>query len=590
MPAHYKYLSAALLLLCVSSTAWAQGKTPVTDGLVVAGQAPSAAKSSLSVMTSVTTTSTTATPLNTPSTPTYQSVPTTWRATFENWKLPEGETMGMLGTNLLFDVNPNVKLGIASYGAMTGERGGFITLGLASELQKELSENWVAHTGLFVGAGGGAGGYILAGGGFMLRADAGLTYKMGPYGNLGAGVSWVTFPTGQIRSTQPYIMYEYPFDSFISDGWSGSGSGSSASSSSRANTNFGSTASSNTSAPSGSYLSSASNPSSGIEQNPTRFASSKRQEFSVAWTGYKIPSSVTKTSGAAQSSTMQLAGARWTTYLTDRWFLTFQASGAFAGNSAGYMQILGGGGYRLPLGSSTALKFYGNVGPAGGGDVATGGGILYGAGVALQQSITDDLAIEFGLGGVKAGTGDFKALAAGVNLSYVFGLPRTKSGQKLLPNDFAGYKLAPLQLRAINQTYLKGNDQWRSRDVGQSVNNLGFAADYFINPEVYLTGQGLAAYSGDAGAFMTGLIGAGVNQPISKDWFVMAEGLVGAAGGGSLAVGNGSVWQVNAGLGYRINKSLSLMVTGGRMQAPTGDFSANVIGVSLGYRFGLPVN
>jgi predicted porin len=55
-------------------------------------------------------------------------------------------------------------------------------------------------------------------------------------------------------------------------------------------------------------------------------------------------------------------------------------------------------------------------------------------------------------------------------------------------------------------------------------------------------------------------------------------------------VGNGSVWQVNAGLGYRINKSLSLMVTGGRMQAPTGDFSANVIGVSLGYRFGLPVN
>jgi hypothetical protein len=524
--------------------------------------------------------------------------------------------MGMLGTSLLFDVNPNVKLGIASYGAMTGERGGFITLGLASELQKELSENWVARTGLFVGAGGGAGGYILAGGGFMLRADAGLTYKMGPYGNVGVGVSWVTFPTGQIRSTQPYIMYEYPFDSFMSDGWSGSGSSAnssygsggggngnassgsyqgSAANSSMGSNGIASTGSYSSSAstnntPSASYLSSASNPSSGIKQNPTRFASSKRQEFSVAWTGYKIPSSVTKTSGAAQSSTMQLAGARWTTYLTDRWFLTFQASGAFAGNSAGYMQILGGGGYRLPLGSSTALKFYGNVGPAGGGDVATGGGILYGAGVALQQSITDDLAIEFGLGGVKAGTGDFKALAAGVNLSYIFGLPRTKSGQKLLPNDFAGYKLAPLQLRAINQTYLKGNDQWRSRDVGQSVNNLGFAADYFINPKVYLTGQGLAAYSGDAGAFMTGLIGAGVNQPISKDWFVMAEGLVGAAGGGSLAVGNGSVWQVNAGLGYRINKSLSLMVTGGRMQAPTGDFSANVIGVSLGYRFGLPVN
>ena len=497
----------------------------------------------------------------------YQPVQTTWRATFENWKLPEGETMGMLGTNLLFDVAPYVKLGIGSYGAMTGERGGFITLGLASELQKELSDKWVAHGGLFVGAGGGAGGYLLAGGGFMFRADAGLTYRMGPYGNLGLGVSWVTFPTGQIRSTQPYLMYEYPFYSIISDGWSGSNSASKLNATSTSNSSLGI----NQSAGSNAY------------------GSSKRQEFSVAWTGYKIPSSVTKTSGAAQSSTMQLAGARWTTYLNERWFLSFQADGAFAGNSAGYMQILGGGGYRLPLGSSTALKFYGNVGPAGGGDVATGGGILYGAGLALQQSITDQLAIELGLGGVKAGTGDFKAWAASLNLSYVFGLPRAKSGQSMLPSDLSHYTLAPLQLRAINQTYLKGNDQWRSRDVDQSVNNLGFAADYFLNPKFYLTGQGLAAYSGEAGAYMTGLIGAGVNQPISRDWFVMAEGLVGAAGGGSLSVGNGSVWQVNAGVGYRINKSLSLMITGGRMQAPTGDFKANVVGVSLGYRFGLPV-
>lgn len=476
-------------------------------------------------------------------------VPTTFRTTFESWKVSDDERMGMLGLNLLFDVHPNLKLGVGSYGALTGERGGFITLGLASEFQWPVNDRWVLRSGLFAGAGGGAGGYELAGGGFMFRADAGVTYRMGSLGNIGLGASWVTFPTGEVKSAQPYIMYEYPFHTPVSSGWQTGSSG------------FGTR-------------------SGGV--------SSSRQEFSLGWTGYKIPDSVKNSSGGPQSNSMQLAGARLSTYLNDRWFLMLGADGAFAGDSAGYMQILGGGGYRLPLGSSTGLKAYATLGPAGGGAVATGGGLVYAGGIALQQMITDQIAIEVGLGGIKAGTGDFKAWSAGVNLTYVFGTPRASSGQILNTEDLAGYRMAPLRVRAMNQTYLKASDQWRTRDVDQSVNNLGFALDYFITPKIYLSGQGLAAYSGNAGAYMTGLLGAGVQQPISRDWFVTAEGLVGAAGGGTMATGNGAVWQLNAGLGYRITENLSVTVTGGRMQAFQGEFKANVVGVSLGYRFGLP--
>lgn len=475
------------------------------------------------------------------------SVGTTWRTTFESWRLSDDERMGMLGANLLFDVHPNIKLGVGSYGALTGERGGFITLGGAAELQQSLSESWLVRGGMFVGAGGGAGGYELAGGGFMFRADAGLTYRMGRYGNVGVGVSWVTFPTGSVRSAQPYLMYEYPFYSVVSDGWSGDA------------------------ATGGADLGLA-----------------NRQEISVGWTGYKIPSSVTRSDGSAQNDSMQLAGARWTSYLNDRWFLMLQADGAFAGESAGYMQILGGAGYRLPLGQSTGLKIYGALGPAGGGAVATGGGLIYAGGVALQQMITDRLAVELGVGGVKAGTGDFKAWSVGVNLSYVFGVPRVISAAKPTRKQLAGFESTPLRLRAINQTYLKAADDWRTSDEDTSVNNLGFAVDYFVTPKFYLTGQGLAAYSGQAGAYMTGLLGAGVHQPLSDRWFVTAEALVGAAGGGTLATGNGSVWQLNGGVGYRVTDSLELTLTAGRIQAPTGNFKANVIGVSLGYRFGLP--
>jgi hypothetical protein len=454
--------------------------------------------------------------------------------------------MGMLGINMLFDVHPNIKLGVGSYGALTGERGGFITLGLAGEIAVPIDDRWVVRSGIFAGAGGGAGGYELAGGGFMFRADAGVTYRMGSWGNIGLGMSWVTFPTGEVKSAQPYLMYEYPFYTPVSPGWQ----------------------------------SSAASSGGGL--------ASKRQEFSVGWTGYKIPSSVKNSSGGQQNDSMQLAGARWTTYLDDRWFLMLGADGAFAGDSAGYMQILGGGGYRLPLGESTSLKAYAALGPAGGGAVATGGGLVYAGGLALQQMLTDQLAIELGVGGIKAGTGDFKAWSLGVNLTYVFGTPAVSSARGLTAADLASYRLAPLRIRAINQTYLKASDQWRTRDVDQSVNNLGFALDYFFGPRLYATGQGLAAYSGNAGAYMTGLLGVGVQQPLSRDFFVMAEGLVGAAGGGTLATGNGAVWQLNAGVGYRLTENLSIALTGGRMQAFQGDFQANVIGVNLSYKFGLP--
>ena len=88
---------------------------------------------------------------------------------------------------------------------------------------------------------------------------------------------------------------------------------------------------------------------------------------------------------------------------------------------------------------------------------------------------------------------------------------------------------------------------------GASVDNLGLQIDYFINPDWYITGQGLAAYKGDAGAFMTGLVGTGVRKNLNKSLYLNAETLAGAAGGGGLAMGSGLVWQGNAGVGYDIN-------------------------------------
>ncbi|MDB5929297.1 MAG: hypothetical protein JWR60_1004 [Polaromonas sp.] len=483
-------------------------------------------------------------PADTPST--LLPTPTTWRLTTESWKLPGNEKMGMAGGSLLFDVNSNVKLGLGTYGAVRGNRGGFITLGLAGEVQQRLSPSWLGHAGLFVGGGGGRGGATLAGGGLMLRGDVGVTYETGGYGNLGLGVSHVRFPSGVISSTQPYLLYEYPFYSLLGNGWSGA-------------------------TPGGKRAASAD-------------LSVRPQEFALVVRDYRIPSSVVRDDGTPQHRSMQLMGAEWLSYLDDRWFLKLEAEGAMGGQSTGYMQILGGAGYRLPLTSSTAVKLHVAAGPAGGGGVDTGGGLLLDAGVALQQNLTRRTAVEVSVGGVRAPSRSFKATSVALKLNYQFGLPGVNA-EPVAWNSLGGFDTTALRMRAVNQTYFKDDPKWRANFSDQSVNNLGVQLDYFVTPNWFLTGQGLAAHSGMAGAYMTGQLGAGGQWPVSERWFVEGEALLGAAGGGGLAVGKGLVGQVNAGVGYRLTKSLSVMTTVGQMSALKGDFKAKVLGVSLGYQF-----
>ena len=262
------------------------------------------------------------------------SVPTTVRFTSETLTLPAHEKMGMLGGSMLFDVNDRARIGVGSYGAVRGERGGFIALGVEGELRQPLVDAWSARAGLFVGAGGGRGGYTLSGGGLMLRTDVGLVYDTRGLGNLGFGVSRVNFPSGTIKSSQAYVQYDYPFHTLLRAGWP------SASNSASRGTGF-----------------------HGLGNS----LGTNTQELSATYRAYKIPASVVKDDGTPQHNRMQLMGVEWLSYLDDRWFLKLESEGAMGGQSNGYMQILAGGGYRYALNNTQAIKFYAAAGPAGGG-------------------------------------------------------------------------------------------------------------------------------------------------------------------------------------------------------------------------------
>ncbi len=471
--------------------------------------------------------------------------PVRFKTTFETLDLPAGENMGLLGGSFLFDTTDWLAVGGSTYGAITGERGGFITLGLTAELRKKLFKNGEVNAGIFVGAGGGHGGYALQGGGLMLRYHLGGQFNLQRWGNLGAGFSYVDFPNGSIHSLQPYISYEYPFRSLLPSGWL---------SSSRGRDSI--------------------NPLATVEQ-----------EFSAVYRRYDIPADVLTDSGGSQHPTIELMGVEWHRFLTDSLFLKIESAGAMGGESNGYMQILLGAGGRLQLTESTALKLSVSAGFGGGGAVATGGGLLVDTAVALQQDLGRHLFVEISGGYTDAPDGSFEATHISAKLGSHFKTPQVPD-RKVLLSDLGSFAPQHLRIRMIQQNYFKGADGWRNHHADQEVRLLGLQLDSFQNDHFYLSGQGIAAYQGQAGGYMTGLVGGGVHLPLfDSPLFLELETLVGAAGGGGLDVAGGFVWQGNAALGYQLSDCYSIIGTYGYMSAPKGDFRAMVLGLTLAYRF-----
>ncbi|WP_198507407.1 hypothetical protein [Mariprofundus ferrinatatus] len=471
-----------------------------------------------------------------------------FRLTYESVTLPANEKMGFMGGGFLYDISDWFSIGPFAYGALTGQRGGFITLGGAAELKRELTDALELNSGLFVGAGGGRGGFQLSGGGLMLRYHAGVTLKTDHFGHFGVGVSYLDFPDGTIHSTQPYFAYEYPFNTLVGSGWDYSNE---------------------------------------AESAPVGRAFQAEQELAPVFRTYRIPSGVLADNGAAQHRTIHLMGAEWNRYLDDNWFLRIESEGAMGGKSNGYMQILLGAGYRMEVLDGTWLKLSASAGVAGGGNVATGGGFIVDGVVSLQQRLSEHLYAEVSGGYVKVPETNFRAISLAGKIGYHFFTPDL--GEETIPmSDLASFNGSRFRIRAAHQSYLKDAPNWRTHHANLNVNNLGIQLDAFLHENFFLTGQGLAAYSGKAGAYMTGLVGAGVHLPLfGSPLFIEAEGLIGAAGGGGMAVGGGLVWQGNAGLGYQLTDAHSMIAQYGYMAAPKGNFRARVLTLAFAYNFSL---
>jgi hypothetical protein len=458
----------------------------------------------------------------------WRSAPASARIGYETITLPGDERMGLVGLSYLVQVRPGLCLGPAVYGAASGQRGGFFTIGADAALCTQLAGPLGLQAGLYVGGGGGAAAPV--GGGLMLRPYANLLWDFGPL-RAGVSVSSVSFPNGDIGSSQVGVVFDMP----MSFGYLPVGS------------------------------------SMPARPGPARTGIGFDRVLAVGGV-YRPRSGSLGTSGEPLPSNIGYVGARAETFLWPDVYVGLEANGAASGGVDGYAEILGSVGAELPLGDS-GVKLGGRLafGMGGGGDMPMGGGLLGKAALDLSVPLTRDLSLGLEAGWASAPQGDFSAPFASLALRWALDpLPGAE----------------PVRVR---QEWSAGvemyTDAARKDGSSRSMQNVSFKYSRFIGDTLYLSGQVQSAYQGGAGAYTAGLFGVGGQWRFEPGLLAGAELLAGAAGGGGVDTGGGAIVKPMAYVGAQLSKPLSLRLGAGWIKAFNGELSSPVVDLTLTFAF-----
>ena len=453
------------------------------------------------------------------------------RIGYETVDLPGGEKMGLVGLSYLVQPTEGLCIGPAVYGAASGQRGGFFTIGAEAALCTRVYGPLNVVAGVYAGGGGGAA--APQGGGLMLRPHVDLLWDFGP---LRAGVSWskVYFPNGDIDSDQVGFILDVP----MSFGYLPAGLSSTA--------------------------------SWGGQRGGMGFD----RVLAVAG-AYAPRGNSLGISGAPLPSHIGYVGARAEAQLWPALYLGLEANGAASGGVDGYAEILGTLGTDVPLGDS-GVRFGGRVafGMGGGGDIDTGGGLLGKVALDLNVPLSRDFSLGLEAGWASAPQGDFSAPFASLALRWAL---------DPLPG------VAPVPVR---QEWSAGAEMFfdaaRKNGSERDMQSVSFKYSRFVGNILYLSGQVQSAYQGGAGGFTVGLFGIGGLWRSGDGLLAGAELLAGKAGGGGVDTGSGAVVKPMAYVGWELSPAASLRLGAGWIDAPNGQLSSPVLDLSVVFAFDVP--
>jgi hypothetical protein len=461
-----------------------------------------------------------------------------------NWtsmKMPDGGRTAFASLSYMMAYGEDWGFGPGVYGAARGNYGGIFTVGFTGQRRWRLTGNTHLAASLYVGAGGGVSSQQLRfGGGLMLRPELSLRTEFGPWYS-GIGIAQIRFPSGNVKSGAGLAFTlgrAMDFASFSPDE-----AGSPGRSGRRTGLGF--------------------------------------DEIALTGGMEKPRASSRDRSGNPRTANVGKAGGELRQYIADGSWWGVEASGAAKGGADGYMEVLGQIGQDWALFGTPRLRIGGQLGAGlgGGGNLDTGNGLLLRAGPTLRWITPWGPSLRVDAGYTAAPSGHYGATYLRAALSMP--LDRTPT----LIGDDPGGTVRVQQLGA-SVLYLP---RMRFKDGRkEAVTHLAVNMSREFSPNVYGSALAGSAAAGSAGAYSFGLFGLGVqSDPLWGHTRVGAEWLVGAAGGGGVAVGGGAVTQAEVWAQWQLAERL-------RLRAGVGEFrtirhnqqSTPLAHLSLSYAFG----
>lgn len=455
--------------------------------------------------------------------------------------------MGFTGIHYNLLLNDWSYAGVGIYGAVSGNRGGFFTLGVNAGIKKELYKNIFLDTGFHFGGGGGAS--APDGGGAFILPHANLTYNFHNF-SLTSGWSYVNFfDGGEIKSHQLNFGLEIPLNYEYTD-----------------------------------Y--SAQERVISIHQlkNSNWNKNSNRNSLMLHLNNLSIGGD-SKDSGGNKynGETIRLAGFELTSYLNKKWFAFLKVDGAYSGIKAGYMDVFLGGGYHLSMNNNNTnilTKFA--IGAGGGGGVDTKGGFLIYPDISLEQKVFEDVFISINKGFLMSPDAHFYTSTFGLGVKYYI----DKNGIISKEKTFKEGKFKGIDVIIKQDMYFNAK---RDTNTKENLHQISLQINLNLNRNIYVAGQTSFANFGNAGAYAEGIVGLGVkSMPIfNETTTIFIQALAGAAGGGGVSTGEGLIIKPSIGADYKLNNNLSLRSAIGFIKAKGASETIRSPFVNLGLKYNI---
>lgn len=133
--------------------------------------------------------------------------------------------------------------------------------------------------------------------------------------------------------------------------------------------------------------------------------------------------------------------------------------------------------------------------------------------------------------------------------------------------------------------YLNNSSDTSGNELNDTMQLVGAKGGVFLTPYVYFGVSTAGAYDSSKNGYMDFYTLLGFQRYFTQQFFYTIEAAVGAGGGGNTDTGSGFIYKPSLGLGYSLTPAFALVLEGGYIKAPSGNFEGPFSALNIYYQF-----